>query len=465
MNYDPDFTIEHRETPSSSDAERSVIGSLMINNHAWDGISELVAMDDFFYPAYRAIFKAISNLADAGTPFDLVTIADMLAEAGSLDAAGGLPELIDIQKNTPSSANIRSYAKIVAEKSMERQLLSVADEVSNEVYDGKGTVAEKITNAQSLILSLEPDRKSGGPVSINESLKQTIENIDQRFNHSGTILGIETGFTELDDMFCGLRDSDLVLVAGRPSMGKTTLAMNIAEHNALKCKKNVLVFSLEMSSDSLTERMISSSSSIPFKRIRTGGLEETDWSRLSSAVGGIKDAPLYIDDSAGLHINQIRARARKHARLHGCDLIVVDYLQLIRGDGQGRTEDTTNISIGLKAMAKEIGVPVIALSQLNRSLESRPNKRPINSDLRDSGSLEQDADLILFVYRDEVYNEDSPDKGLAEMIVRKFRNGEIGTKLLESRLEFCRFDNLTSHRSAVSQNETKKKGFEYKGAK
>ena len=443
MTYPDEEMAVLRLPPHSQDAERAVIGGLLVNPNSWDDVSVLVSASDFYLTGYRKIFEGISALSDGGGAVDVITLSDCLNASSDLESVGGLGELANIQSDTPSASNVRSYAKIVREKAMERGLLVVADEIAKVVY-GEGDAETKIDNAQALVLGLESDGQSAGIQDVNDVLKRTIDMIEDRYNNKGKPQGIMTGLDSLDDRLRGLRPSDLILLAGRPSMGKTTLAMNIAEHNAVNMGKSVLFFSLEMSSEQLMERCISSLGNVPFSRIRNGDLVEQDWPGVSSAVKRLKDSGLYIDDTGGLHINQIRARARKHKRAHGLDLIIIDYIQLIRADGQSREREVGNISVSLKSLAKELGIPVIALSQLSRNVENRTgDKRPINSDLRDSGSLEQDADIILFAYRDEVYDEDSPSKGIAEIICRKFRNGELGTTYLQSRLDYCRFENLT----------------------
>lgn len=458
----PDEEMQHlRLPPHSKEAERGVIGGLLVNPHSYDGVSEIVSSGDFYIPRYRSIFDGISALSETAKPVDVITLSDYFSASDELEAVGGLGELAEIQTDTPSASNVRSYARIVHEKAMERGLLGTADEIVQIVY-GDGSADEKVNNAQGLVLGVNSDNDSGGIQDVNQVLKRTIDQIEDRFNNKDKPQGITTGLTSLDERLCGLRPSDLVLLAGRPSMGKTTLAMQIAMYNAIEMDKSVLVFSLEMSSDQLIERAIASTGSVPFNRIRNGDLEQTDWPGISTGVQKIKDSKLHIDDTGGLHINQIRSRSRKHKRAHGLDLVVIDYIQLIRSDGQSREREVGNISVSLKALAKELDVPVIALSQLSRSVENRVgSKRPINSDLRDSGSLEQDADIILFAYRDEVYDEDSESKGIAEVICRKFRNGELGTTYLRSRLEYCRFETIDGGYIAPPESKKSKNEMDY----
>ena len=459
--YPEDFTAQLRLPPHSKEAERGVIGGLLVNPYSYDDVSDIVSAGDFYLGTYRLIFEGISVLSEAGKPVDVITLSEYLNASDELDSVGGLGELAEIQTDTPSAANVRSYARIVHEKAMERGLLATADEIVQIVY-GEGAADEKVNSAQGLVLGVNSDTQSGGIEDVNQVLKRTIDQIEDRFNNKDKPQGITTGLTSLDERLCGLRPSDLVLLAGRPSMGKTTLAMQIAMYNAIEMDKSVLVFSLEMSSDQLIERAIASTGSVPFNRIRNGDLVQTDWPGISAGVQKIKDSKMHIDDTGGLHINQIRTRARKHKRANGLDLVVIDYIQLIRSDGQSREREVGNISVSLKALAKELEVPVIALSQLSRSVENRAgSKRPINSDLRDSGSLEQDADIILFTYRDEVYDEDSPAKGVAEIICRKFRNGELGTTYLRSRLEYCRFETMDGGYSPPEETQKPKSGMNY----
>jgi replicative DNA helicase len=441
--------------PHSIEAEQSVLGGLLLSADAWDAVSEAVTDTDFYRPDHRLIFRQIFKLAEASEPVDVITVADKLEARGELDAAGGLTYLAELAQNTPSASNIRAYAQVVSERASLRKLIEAAQDIAESGFTPEGrTSDELIDEAERLIMQIsEHGPKAGGPQGVNPLLQGALERIEELFNSGGEITGVSTGFADLDGMTSGLQPSDLVIVAGRPSMGKTSFAMNLVEHAILNQEKPILVFSMEMPADSLIIRMLSSVGHIDQTRIRNGKLEQEDWPKLSTAVSKLKDVPLYIDDTAALTPTEIRSRARRVAREHGqLGMIMVDYLQLmqIAGSSEGRTAEISEISRSLKAIAKEFECPMVALSQLNRSLEQRPNKRPVNSDLRESGAIEQDADVIMFIYRDEVYNEESPDKGIAEIIIGKQRNGPIGICRLAFQGQFTRFENLA--RGSYEQN-------------
>ncbi|MEH6583177.1 MAG: replicative DNA helicase [Halioglobus sp.] len=435
--------------PNSVEAEQSVLGALLLSSDGWDSVAEEVAANDFYRPDHRLIFRQIAKLAEAAEPVDVITVADKLTANGELDAAGGLGYLAELAGSTPSASNIRAYAQVVRERASLRNLIEAAQEIAESGFTPEGrTSTELIDEAEHRIMQIsEQGAKAGGPIEVNPLLQATLGRIEELFNSDGDITGITTGFADLDGMTSGLQPSDLVIVAGRPSMGKTSFAMNLVENAVLVegQKKPILVFSMEMPAESLMIRLLSSIGRIDQTRIRNGKLEQEDWPKLSTAVNKLKDVPLFIDDSAGLTPTEVRSRTRKVAREHGgIGMIMIDYLQLMQvaGSNEGRTAEISEISRSLKAIAKEFECPMVALSQLNRSLEQRPNKRPVNSDLRESGAIEQDADVIMFIYRDEVYNEDSPDKGVAEIIIGKQRNGPIGTCRLAFVGQFTRFENL-----------------------
>ena len=435
--------------PHSIEAEQSVLGGLMLDNEAWDKISDIIIEDDFYRRDHRLIFRAIDALAEKGSPFDVVTLSEWLETNDQLEAAGGLPYLGTLAKNTPSAANILAYAKIVRERSVLRQLISVGHKISTSCYETEGRKSEELLdNAEKLVFKIAEQGSRGRRefTSIKDLLVKAVDRIDTLFQQDNPITGVPTGFDDFDEMTSGLQPSDLVIVAGRPSMGKTTFAMNIAEHAAVKTQMPVAVFSMEMPGEQLAMRMLSSLGRIDQHRVRTGKLDDDDWPRLTHAVGQLAEAPLFIDDTPALSPTELRSRARRLMREHGLGLIVIDYLQLmqIRGGSENRTNEISEISRNLKSLAKELNVPIIALSQLNRSLEQRPNKRPVMSDLRESGAIEQDADVITFIYRDEVYNEDSPDKGIAEIIIGKQRNGPIGTVRMTFIGQYTRFENYVS---------------------
>ncbi|RLQ22250.1 replicative DNA helicase [Seongchinamella sediminis] len=434
--------------PHSLEAEQSVLGGLLLSADGWDSVAEEVAASDFYRPSHRVIFREIAQLAEAAEPIDVITVADKLEARGQLDGAGGLPYLAELAQNTPSASNIRAYAQVVRERASLRKLIEAAQEIADSGFNPEGrTSMDLIDEAERLIMQIsEQGPKSGGPQDVNPLLKKALDRIDELFNSGGDITGLTTGFQDLDGMTSGLQPSDLVIVAGRPSMGKTSFAMNLVENAVLAQDKPILVFSMEMPADQLIVRMLSSIGRIDQTRIRNGKLEQEDWPKLTTAVNKLRDVKLYIDDTPALTPTEVRSRVRKVVRENNGELgmVMIDYLQLMQvaGSSEGRTAEISEISRSLKAIAKEFGVPMVALSQLNRSLEQRPNKRPVNSDLRESGAIEQDADVIMFIYRDEVYNEDSPDKGVAEIIIGKQRNGPIGTCRLAFIGQFTRFENL-----------------------
>ncbi len=435
--------------PYSIEAERSVVGGLMLDPEAWEKVSELVIADDFYRPEHQSIFAVIARLADESEPIDVVTIGERLDKRGDLESIGGMAYLIEVAEATPSSSNIASYADIVRERSILRRLISTTNDISSRAFRPEGmTAAEVLDEAERKIFQIaEGGEKKGGPRIAADILSATVDKIDELYHQEGAITGLSTGFTDLDDMTAGMQKSDLIIVAGRPSMGKTTFAMNLVENATMITDKPVVVFSLEMPSEQLMMRMLSSLGRIDQTRMRSGQLIQEDWDKLMSAVKMLKDRKLFIDDTAGISPTEMRSRVRRIAREHGdggVAMIMIDYLQLMQIPGytEGRTNEISEISRSLKALAKEMECPVVALSQLNRSLENRPNKRPVNSDLRESGAIEQDADVISFVYRDEVYHEDTPHKGIAEIIIGKQRNGPIGTCRLAFVGKYTRFEDL-----------------------
>ncbi|NOZ52087.1 MAG: replicative DNA helicase [Gammaproteobacteria bacterium] len=436
--------------PHSLEAEQSVLGGLMLDNLAWDKISDLILEDDFYRRDHRLIFRAVNGLVEKSSPYDVVTLSEWLEKNGELDNAGGLAYLGTLAKNTPSAANIIAYAKIVRERSILRQLIQVGHDISSSCYEMEGrNSAELLDNAEKLVFHIAEQGARGRRdfVPIKDLLVKAVDRIDTLFQQDNPITGVSTGFKDFDEYTSGLQPSDLVIVAGRPSMGKTTFAVNIAENAAVKHGLPVAIFSMEMPGEQLAMRMLSSLGRIDQHKVRTGKLNDDDWPRLTHAVGQLAEAPMFIDDTPALSPNELRSRSRRLMREHGLGLIVIDYLQLmqVHGSKENRTNEISEISRSLKGLAKELNVPIIALSQLNRSLEQRPNKRPVMSDLRESGAIEQDADVIAFIYRDEVYNEDSPDKGVAEIIIGKQRNGPIGTVRMTFIGQYTRFENYASN--------------------
>ncbi|NDH09629.1 MAG: replicative DNA helicase [Gammaproteobacteria bacterium] len=437
-----------KRPPYSLEAEQAIIGGLMLDNLAWDKVQDRLCSDDFYRTEHKVLFAVISQLASKQQPFDVITILNGLHLSQDIDLAGGESYLFDLANNTPSVANILAYADIVREKSVQRQLIHVAQDIADIAYHPKDrNVVELLDFAEQKVFAIaEQTPSTGGPENIKTILVKAVEKIDELYHKGTPITGMPTGLSDLDKLTSGLQRSDLVIVAGRPSMGKTTLVMNMAEHAAIQSKLPVLVFSMEMPSDSLAMRMMSSLGRIDQHRIRTGQLTDDDWPRVTSSVTMLSEAPLFIDDTPGLSPAEMRSRARRLMREQGqLGLIVVDYLQLMQVPGykgDNRTAEISEISRSLKALAKELHVPVVALSQLNRSLEQRQDKRPVMSDLRESGAIEQDADLICFIYRDEVYNPESPEKGCAEIIIAKQRNGPIGKVKVAFLGQFTRFEDL-----------------------
>ncbi len=439
--------------PHSVEAEQSVLGGILLDTSAWDKVTDLLSESDFYRHEHRLIWRHIGRLTEHARPIDVITVAESLESHNELEKAGGLVYLGTLAQNVPSAANIRRYAEIVRERAIMRKLVEVGSEIATSAYNPGGRDAGQLLDeAESRVfeISEQGERGRAGFTAIPPLLTQVVERIETLYNrdNASDVTGVATGFTDLDRMTSGLQPGDLVIVAGRPSMGKTAFSINIAENIALEGKP-VAIFSMEMGGTQLVMRMIGSVGRLNQHTLRTGKLEDEDWPRMTHALGLLNDAPIFIDETAGLNALELRSRARRLHRQHGgLGLIVIDYIQLMSSPSgkasENRATEISEISRSLKSLAKELQVPVIALSQLNRSLEQRPNKRPVMSDLRESGAIEQDADLILFIYRDEVYNPDSQDKGAAEIIIGKQRNGPIGTVRLTFRGEFTRFENHAS---------------------
>ncbi len=431
--------------PHSIEAEQSVLGGLMLENRAWEQIADRIVEEDFYRYDHRLIFRAIADLAEENKPLDVITLSEWLKQRAELHEAGGLAYLGTLAKDTPSAANIRAYADIVREKSVLRQLISVGTEIADAAFNsGDRPSKDLLDEAEQKVFHIaEQGNRQQAFHPIKELLKSSLAKIEELSKSEGTITGEATGYTDLDEKTSGFHGGDLVIVAGRPAMGKTTFSMNIAEHVALN-NKTVAIFSMEMPAEQLVLRLFASNGRVPLTDIRTGKIRQEDWPRIGMAVKAFSQTKLFIDDSAALSPTEIRAKTRRLAREQGgLGLVVIDYLQLMQtgAKSDNRASEISEISRSLKGLAKELDCPIIALSQLNRSLEQRPNKRPIMSDLRESGAIEQDADIIIFIYRDEVYNEESPDKGMAEVIIGKQRNGPIGTVRLTFIGKYTRFDN------------------------
>jgi replicative DNA helicase len=432
--------------PHSIEGEQAVLGGLLLSTRAFDQVADIVTESDFYREDHRLIFRAIQELNHRSRPCDAVTVTEWFESHGLVEQIDGGGYISQLASSTPSAANVRAYAEIVREKSILRQLVDVGAEITSGAFSSDGRNSrELLEEAERKVFAIaDQDLRTGASfVSIQVAIKEAIEKLDELARHEGDITGIPTGFKDFDQKTAGLQDSDLIIVAGRPSMGKTTLAMNIAENAAIKHEKPVAIFSMEMSAQQLVRRMFSSLGQIDQNKLRTGSLDDLDWPKLTSAMNLLHKSHIFIDETPSLSPAELRARARRLKREHDIGLIVVDYLQLmaVPGTRENRATEIAEISRSLKAIAKELQLPVIALSQLNRALEQRPNKRPVMADLRESGSIEQDADLIVFIYRDEVYNEDTPEKGKAEIIIGKHRNGPTGTVVLTFQGHWLRFLN------------------------
>ena len=439
-----------RTPPHSIEAEQCVLGALILDNGAIDRIADLLLPEDFYNEGHRLVYEHINRLAAENKPADAVTLAESLRGVGKLEYVGGLAYIGAIANAVPSAAHARRYAEIVRDRSVMRRLARVATDIAEAAYNPMGRTSEQLLDeAEGKVFEIAEagERGRANFVSLSDLAAQAIERVETLYSreHQSDVTGIATGYARLDSMTAGLQRGDLIIIAGRPSMGKTAFALNIGEHVALQLKLPVAVFSMEMGALQLAMRLIGSVGRLDQHKLRTGQLSDGDWSKFTDALAKLDSSPMYIDEGAGLNPFELRARARRLARqVGGLGLIIVDYLQLMSAAslGENRATEISEISRSLKSLAKELNVPVIALSQLNRSLEQRPNKRPVMSDLRESGAIEQDADLILFIYRDEVYNQDSPHKGQAEIIIGKQRNGPIGTVNLTFLGEFTRFENF-----------------------
>ncbi|HHT2833908.1 TPA: replicative DNA helicase [Klebsiella aerogenes] len=441
--------VDTKAPPNSIEAEQAVLGGLMLDNQRWDDIADILTCHDFYSRAHAVIWNVMVELSEQGLPMDLITLSEKMEIEGALDSSGGFAYLAELSKNTPSAANIRAYAEIVRERAVVRELVSAANQIADAGYTPQGRDSSSLLDmAESLIFGITEKRQKAdtGPQDIGTILERTVARIETLYQnpHDG-VTGLDTGFKDLNKKTAGLQPSDLIIVAARPSMGKTTFAMNLVENAAINNDKPALVFSLEMPGDQLLMRSLASLSRVDQTRIRTGQLDDEDWARISGAMGILlENKNIFIDDSSGLTPTELRSRARRIYRDNGgLSMIMIDYLQLMRVPEmkENRTLEIAEISRSLKALAKELQVPVVALSQLNRSLEQRSDKRPVNSDLRESGAIEQDADLIMFLYRDEVYHENTDMKGIAEVIIGKQRNGPIGTVRLTFNGQYSRFDN------------------------
>jgi replicative DNA helicase len=433
-----------RVPPHNVEAESSLLGALLLSSDAVGAVAELgLAADEFYKPAHQHLYEAVRALAAAGEPVDAVTVADELRRAGLLEDLGGPGLLVDLQASTPAISNAARYARIVQDTAVLRRLISVSSEIAEIAYDEPDDVTKALDEAEHKVFQLADKRVVDSTRPIADLLQSTMSHLEETYERGNALTGVPTGFTDLDELLSGLQRATLNIVGARPSMGKTAFALNVAAHVAQQAMQPVLFFSLEMGHLELTQRILAAEAQVDLKKIRTGDLTQADWSKIGRALHNL-DCPLYLDDNAQVSVMEIRAKARRMRSRHGgLALVVIDYLQLMTGRtvAENRQLEVSEISRNLKILARELDVPILALSQLSRNLESRSDKRPMLADLRESGALEQDADVVMFIYRDEVYNEDSPERGAAEVLVAKHRNGPIGTRRLVYRNQFTRFDN------------------------
>ena len=436
-----------RMPPASVEAEQAVLGAMLLKPEAVTTAAEELSADDFYRETHRLIYEAMMELKDRTEPVDLVTLTEQLKKADKLAKIGGIPALSLIANSVPTAANVHYHARIVHEKAQLRSLISAATEIAGAAYESADEVEDIMDNAEKRILAVSSGKRSKDFVPLQEILLDTLEQIDARYNNKGSITGLPTGFTELDHLTAGLQKSDLILVAARPSMGKTAFTLNIAAHVVLRAREPVAFFSLEMSKEQLVQRLLCSEGRIDSQRLRVGELEEKEWGDLIDTANRLSAAPLYIDDTPSITVMELRSKARRLKAEHGLSLIVIDYLQLMQGraskNGDNRQQEISEISRSLKALARELNVPVIALSQLSRSVESRQVKRPMLSDLRESGSLEQDADIVMFLYREDYYDPETENKNITEVIIAKHRNGPVDTVDLTFLKQFTKFGNLS----------------------
>jgi len=437
-----------RVPPQNIEAEQSVIGSMMLDREVIPVITELLKPEDFYRQDHVEIYEAVMDLFERAEPIDIITVSDQLRLRGSLENVGGLEYLTQLVNSVPTTANVRHYAKIVEEKSLMRKLIRTSSDIVNMGYEANEEVEYVLDKAEQNIFDILQKRNLKGMTPIKDVLEDTFDRLEELYNNKGSITGVPTGFTDLDFKTAGLQNSDLILIAARPAMGKTAFALNIANYAAINAKVPVAIFNLEMSKDQLVSRMLSCEAMVDSQRMRTGKLEDEDWGKIAHALGPMSDAPIYIDDSPGASIMDIRAKCRRLKLEKNLGLIVIDYLQLMQGRSRtdNRQQEVSEISRSLKILAKELNVPIITLSQLSRAAETRTDHRPMLSDLRESGAIEQDADIVMFIYRDDYYNPDTEKKNVAEIIIAKQRNGSTGTVELAWLGQFTKFANLEKQR-------------------
>jgi replicative DNA helicase len=454
---------QHDLPPQAIEAEQSVLGALLLSNEAYDHVAGELKAADFYQAAHQVIFKAITQLLDRGEPADVVTVSDAIERAGQSEQTGGLVYLGELAANTPSAANIRAYARSVIETKARRDMIQAGQRVIELAHDKSHDAIGRVDKAAGIVMSLSERRGSKEPVSVSDLMTNVLDTLQARVDAGGSISGLSTGFIDLDKATTGFHPGNLVVLAGRPAMGKTTLGVNIAENVALN-GGTALVFSLEMPADDLVERSMARAGSINTQALRDGKLTDDDWSRLTVAIGKLNGAKLIVDDDPSTAtVNQIRRKAMRVKRSNGLSLLVIDYLQLMRGEGGNRNEEIGGITRGLKLLARELAVPIILLSQLNRSVEERTDKRPLMSDLRESGAIEQDADVILMAYRDGYYNPNSAYGGFAEIIIRKQRMGATGTVPLVFQGEYSRFRDANQAEYAQAKNAEEYKPMRQRG--
>ena len=439
-----DENVLKRILPHSVEAEQSVIGSMIMDREAIVAASEIITGEDFYNKQYGVLFETMIELNDEGSPVDLVTLQNRLKEKDVPPEVSSLEFVRDLITAVPTSANIKYYATIVSEKSVLRKMIRMNEDIANTCYAGKESLEFILEDTEKRVFQLTQNRSGGEFVPIRQVVMNAMDKIEKAAKNKGSVTGIATGFTDLDYRTAGMQPSDLILIAARPSMGKTAFALNIAQHVAFKLHQTVAIFSLEMSKEQLVNRMFSLESNVDAQKLRTGNLNDQEWERLIESAGVIGKSNLIIDDTPGISISELRSKCRKYKMDQNLSMIMIDYLQLMTGSGRSdsRQQEISDISRSLKAVARELSVPVIALSQLSRAVEQRPDHRPMLSDLRESGAIEQDADVVMFIYRDDYYNHDTDKKGVSEIIIAKQRNGPIGTVELAWLPEYTKFDNL-----------------------
>ncbi|MFA6308759.1 MAG: replicative DNA helicase [Clostridia bacterium] len=444
-----------RIPPQNTEAEQSIIGSLLLDKDALPVVLEIIKPADFYKESNREIFEAITDLFNRNSPIDLITVSEQLKSRGTLDGVGGIEYLTKIATSVPTTANVKHYAKIVEEKSLLRNLIRASSEIVNMGYEAADEASLVLDRAEKSIFDIMQKRNSKGFLHIKDILVDAYDKLEELYNNKGNITGIPTGFIDLDNMTAGFQNSDLILVAGRPSMGKTAFALNVAQHVAVNTSKTVAIFSLEMSKEQVVNRILCGEAMVDSQKLRTGKLEDEDWCKIAASTGPLSDSPIYIDDSATSSIMEIRAKCRNLKLKKDLGLVIIDYLQLMQGKGrsENRQQEISEISRSLKILAKEINVPVITVSQLSRAPESRSDHRPMLSDLRESGAIEQDADLVMFIYRDDYYNQDSDSKNKAEIIIAKHRNGPTGVVELAWLGQFTKFANLAKKEQQIESNK------------